>query len=132
MLKRLTDKVANFCSLVTQAQITNQQRAFVPYTKYNESIARAFLREGLIKSYQLYSEKSQIILNLKYNSLGVPLIKKLVRESKSKKYMYLSKIDIERYKKAELFFLTTSKGVVSNSEALELKIGGKIILSVIL
>lgn len=126
----LTDKIANFCSLINVAQKSKQSTVLVPYTKYNESIARAFLREGLLKSFENLLKENKIKLFLKYPN-GHLIVKTVVRESKSKKHFYLSVKEILKYKKSTLFFLTTSKGILSNNEAILYGVGGKLIISVI-
>jgi ribosomal protein S8 len=128
----VTDKIANVCSLISMGQKLRKKEVVIPLTKYNVSIVRAFLREGLIKGFKIGTDNYKITLFLIYKSDGTPLIKNILRESKSKKYSYYTVKKIKTFKKSLLCFFTTTKGVISNNEALFLNEGGKLIMTVVL
>ena len=113
-------------------QKLKKKEVLIPLTKYNVSIARAFLREGLIKGFKIGTDNYKINIFLIYKSDGTPLIKNIIRESKSKKYTFLTVDKIKAFKKSLLCFFTTNKGVISNNEAIFLNEGGKLIITVIL
>ena len=70
---------------------------------------------------------------LKYNSTGKPIIFNLERVSKSSRRCFIKVHQLQNYLKPtdnSVFFLTTSKGILTNKEALLLNIGGEILFKI--
>lgn len=90
--------------------------------------------EGFIRGYRVNtSQPRQIIVLLKYSSNGESVIKDFWGISKPGKGVYTSVAGLWRlYKNSGIccYIISTSKGVMSLSQALKLNVGGKLLCGV--
>ncbi len=106
----------------------------IPYSKFKESILKVIQKEGYIKSYtkkELPHNKSSLIVDLKYLRDGSPVIQEIRGVSKSGRRIYAAVADlVSCYNNLGVVILSTSKGVMSDSEARKANAGGEIICEI--
>ena len=89
--------------------------------------------EGYISNYKLSSDpksKNSLLVDLKYNN-GLPVIKEIKRVSKPGRRIYAKADSIAKIQNGlGLAIVSTSKGIMSDTDARTKKIGGEIICRV--
>jgi small subunit ribosomal protein S8 len=105
----------------------------IPSSKFKVSIARVFLEEGYIRGYDVIEDSKQGMLriDLKYGARGEDVIHKITRESKSGCRVYRGSDDLPRVLDGlGICIVSTSKGVLSDRQCREQKVGGELVCTV--
>ena len=105
----------------------------IPYSKLKMQLAQIMLREGYLESVAKNEDAkfSEIIIKLKYEDRNTPKIRSLRRVSKSGRRIYVSHDKLPRVLGGlGLAIVTTSKGLLTNKEAVAAKIGGEVICEI--
>jgi small subunit ribosomal protein S8 len=128
-----TDPIADMASRMRNVQMRGRQKVLVPHSLIKERILDVLLREGYISEYTVSGQGTEKALNvrLKYSSRSQPAIRAIKRISKPSLHVYASLMRLRRAaSQMATEVLSTSRGVVSGREALEMGIGGKVLLEV--
>nr|AYC64763.1 ribosomal protein S8 [Boodleopsis sp. FL1161] len=121
----INDSISDLFTRIRNANLVQHPKVFVLYTKTNESIAKILARHGFIVNYKIVNRFIQ--LNLKYKN-NKPIIKKIQRLSRPSCQLYVKKKNILKIsEKIGVLLLSTSKGILSDREAIQLNVGGEII-----
>ena len=126
----LTDPIGDMFSRIRNGQMRSLNSIDIPSSNFRKNILKILKEEGFIKDY--YIEKSEnnkinLKINLKYYE-GNPVIKEIKRISKPGRRVYSRADSIPRvHSGLGLAILSTSKGVMSDSEAIKNNLGGEII-----
>ncbi len=129
----MTDPISDFITRIRNACMAKFERVDIPSSKMKLSIAKMLKEEGYIKNYKLIKDKKQgtLRLYLKYDENNVPVIGGLERISKPSCRVYV------RHDKIPYVFnglgtviLSTSKGILSDREARQQKVGGELLCKV--
>jgi len=131
----MTDPIADMLTRIRNAQKAKFLSISFPYSNIKYEISKVLYKEGYIKSCSIkelvLSKKRNLEIELKYFDKGVPAIVKIDKVSRPGKRMYSSiKTLKEYYKGLGIYILSTSKGIISDKEALNYKVGGEIICKV--
>jgi small subunit ribosomal protein S8 len=106
----------------------------IPKTRTTEALRKIFYREGFIEeiSESVKFKKKILILRLKYKGIRrVPVIIKLQRISRPGLRIYVKYKEIPQVlDKLGLTILSTSKGLMTNHEAIYFKLGGEVLCSI--
>jgi small subunit ribosomal protein S8 len=129
----LQDPLADLFTRIRNAQLRKKKIVTSPLSKMRESILEVLKNEGYIRGYartQHSSGREELDIELKYDESG-PVISNITRISKPGRRVYSS---VERipfiHNGLGISILSTSQGVMSDSDAREKKIGGEIICRV--
>ena len=125
-----TDPIADYLTRIRNAQKAGHKIVDIPSSNMKKSITEILFDKGYILSYKFENDvntQGNIKIALKYNS-KTPAIKKLIRISKPGLRKYANNTNLPRVINGlGIAILSTSKGVVSDKEARELKVGGEVI-----
>ena len=100
----------------------------LPYSKFCWNVLTVFLFHGYIKGMQ--KQNQFIFIILKYVN-DKPAIQKLEQISTSSQKVYSSYAQLNVPNQGlGLVLLSTSKGILSSSKALELKVGGEVLCKI--
>ena len=124
------DSIANVLTTIRNGCRTNKMEVTVPYSRITAEILRILLEEGFINNFSLDSEKkpNKATIMLKYSKDGESVIRNLKRISKSSRRVYVSRDEIPQVLGGlGIAILTTSKGVLSDREARQQKVGGEVL-----
>ena len=126
----LTDPIGDMFSRIRNGQMRSLNSIQMPSSKFRKNILEILKREGYIRDYFIEkTEKNKINLNisLKYYE-GYPVIKEIKRISKPGRRVYSRATSIPKVMNGlGLAILSTPKGVMSDTEARKLNLGGEII-----
>jgi small subunit ribosomal protein S8 len=129
-----TDPIADFLTRIRNAQKARHATVEVPPSKLKERLGELLKREGYISDCRLVPGKprSQLRVTLRYNPNGEPMIQELRRLSKPGCRRYATAKELGSKRNAvRTTVVTTSKGIMTDREACEAKLGGELICSII-
>ena len=126
----LTDPIGDMFSRIRNGQLRSLDSVNIPSSNFRKNILEILKIEGFIKDYYIEKKennKTTLKINLKYYE-GNPVIKEIKRISKPGRRVYSRATSIPKVMNGlGLAILSTSKGVMTDSEARKNNIGGEII-----
>ena len=129
------DPIADLLTRIRNANIRSKDRVDVPLSKMKLEIVRLLKEEGFIANFKSLfangAKRGTIRVFLKYSPTKEPVIREIVRLSKPGLRMYRSFNDIPRARGGfAVTLLSTSKGVLTDKQAKEKKVGGEVLCQV--
>ena len=127
----INDTISDMLTCIRNGILIKSQTVTVLSTKINKNIAKILEREGFIESFQV-STTGKLVLKLKYlNDQKKSCITNLRRLSKPGLRIYVNSKEIPRILGGMgIIILSTSKGIMTDSEARYHKIGGELLCSI--
>lgn len=128
-----TDPIAEMLTHIRNALMRRQEQTTISYSRLKEQLLQILQREGYLQGYEVVGEKKkkEMVLQLKYLADGQSAITILKRASRLSRRMYCGYEALKPLRSGMgLRVLTTSKGILTDREAKEKKIGGEILLEV--
>ena len=129
----MTDPIADMLTRIRNGIQSRHDRVELPTSKLKVEIARILKTEGFISNYKLVEDKVQPLLRvyLKYSEDGEPVIHGIERISRPGRRVYRNKQEIPRVLGGlGLAIVSTSKGVLSGTEAVKNGVGGEVLCQV--
>jgi small subunit ribosomal protein S8 len=126
----MTDPVADFLARIRNALIVKHASLNLPSSKMKTRIAEILKDEGYISDWRLESDDKQGVLHvdLKYDTLGVPVIEGMRRVSRPGMRVYKTAKDLPKVRGGMgMAVLSTSRGVMSDQQARKENVGGEIL-----
>ena len=128
----LVDPVGDMFTRIRNGQMRTLKSVNVPLSKFRLQILEILKSEGYINNFFIEKKenKKYLIVDLKYYE-GSPVIKEIKRISKPGRRVYSKATSIPKIQNGlGLAILSTSKGVMSDTDARKNKIGGEVICRV--
>ena len=128
----LSDPIGDMLARIKNAQMRSQKKVELPSSKFKCKIAEVLKDEGFIINFETteISDKPILTIELKYN-LGNPVINTIERVSKPGRRIFSSAESLPKIINGlGIAILSTSKGVITDKKARELKIGGEVLCHV--
>ena len=129
----LADPIGDMITRIRNAQLRTLHNVKVPSSKYRAKILDVLKQEGYISNYKLLSDtknKNSLVVDLKYYN-GLPVIKEIKRISRPGRRVYAKADSIPKIQNGVgLAIVSTSMGIMSDSDARMKKVGGEIICRV--
>ena len=126
----MTDPIADYLTRLRNAIMANHRVVEIPASNLKKEITKILLEKGYILNYKFVEEGPQgsIKIALKYDPVNkVNAIKKLIRISSPGLRKYVGYKDMPRVLNGlGIAVVSTSKGVMTDKEARELKVGGEV------
>ena len=127
----MTDPIADYLTRLRNAIKANHRVVEVPASNLKKEITRILHEKGYILNYKFVEEGVQgtIKIALKYDPVNkVSSIKKLIRVSTPGLRQYTGYKEMPRVLNGlGIAIVSTSKGVMTNKEATDLKVGGEVL-----
>ena len=115
---------------IRNAQMRMSKNVTIPNSKFRIRILEVLKQEGYISDYKLLSDsnnKNTLSVDLKYSN-GLPVIREIKIISKPGRRIYAKADSIPKIQNGlGLAILSTSKGIMTDSEARNQNVGGEII-----
>ena len=129
----LADPIGDMITRIRNAQLRTLYNVKVPSSKYRAKILEVLKQEGYISNYKFLPDsknKSSLVVDLKYYN-GLPVIKEIKRVSRPGRRVYARADSIPKILNGlGLAIVSTSMGIMSDSDARMKKVGGEIICRV--
>ena len=127
----MTDPIADYLTRVRNAIMAGHRVVEIPASNLKREITKILMEKGYILNYKFVDEGPQgsIKIALKYDPINkVNAVKKLIRVSTPGLRKYVGYKDMPRVLNGlGIAILSTSKGVMTDKEAREQKIGGEVL-----
>ncbi len=129
----MTDPIADYCTRIRNGYSSKKRWIDIPSSQLKKRISLVLKEEGYIDNFVFVnkeSKKEDIRIFLRYDN-DVPAITTIEKISKPGKRVYVSVGDIPRVLNGlGISVISSSRGVVSNKVARELKVGGELLCNV--
>jgi small subunit ribosomal protein S8 len=130
----MTDPIADFLTRIRNAIMRKHATVEVPSSKMKEEIAKALKREGFIEDYAVARTPAglpRLVVTLKYDGSGASVIRGLERVSTPGLRRHAGFAKLKPVLNGQgVAILTTSKGVLTDFECRDQKVGGEVICHV--
>ena len=134
------DLISNVLTYIRNGNLSKNKSVKLPYLKTTLQLVKILNNEGFIESFTI-SKKSKltnpvhtdsIIVFLKYEGRNrKPILTNLKRISKPGRRIYVNSRQVPQLLGGlGILILSTSKGIITNKQALHLKIGGELLCSI--
>ena len=126
----VTDPIADALTILRNASFAKKQVAELRNSKIVEEILKIFRKESFISNYKLIKDTKQGILRvyLMYDKDGTPAILGIKRISKPGLRIYKKSDELPKvYGGLGVAVISTSKGMMTDNEARDKKMGGEVI-----
>lgn len=130
----MTDPIADMLTQIRNAQLVQKVQVRLPYSKMKYQLATILARQGYISSAEKVQDQNsgrdELQLVLKYVAKK-PAIQFIRRISKPGRRVYVGSNKIPYvYDNLGIAIISTSRGLMTNSEARQKKIGGEVICEI--
>ena len=126
----MTDPIADLMIRIKNALKSRMEQVDIPASKVKLELAKILKAEGFIKNYKVIqgTPKDYLRVFLKYGEAKQPAILGLERISRSGRRVYVGNEDIPNLRGGlGVIILSTNKGLVTDKQAREMKVGGELI-----
>ncbi|MDZ4185053.1 MAG: 30S ribosomal protein S8 [Desulfuromonadales bacterium] len=129
----LTDPIADLLTRIRNAQMARRDVVVVPGSKLKRELLERLREEGYVGevSWEDDGKQGQLIVRLKYDGQGEAVVDGLRRISKPGRRVF---VGVDEIPKAQSGYgtviLSTSKGVLTDKKARELRVGGEVLCSI--
>ena len=127
------DPISDMIARIRNAQMRLSRNVTIPNSKFRIRILEVLKQEGYISDCKLLSDsnnKNSLSVDLKYSN-GLPVIREIKIISKPGRRIYAKADSIPKIQNGlGLAILSTSKGIMTDSDARNQNVGGEIICKV--
>jgi len=129
----MTDPVSDYLTRVRNALKAGKKTVDIPSSKFKVAVSEILKKASLIEDYKVVETQDKhlmLSLRLKYND-GDSVIMGLKRISKPGLRRYMKFEDLPRVRNGlGIAIISTSKGLLTDKEARNLKVGGEVVCEV--
>jgi small subunit ribosomal protein S8 len=129
----LVDPIGDMLTRIRNGQMRSLNKINIPFSNFRLKILEVLKKEGYIIDFNINNDEKKIkflSVDLKYYE-GQPVIKEIKRVSKPGRRVYSRATSIPKVLNGlGLAILSTSKGVMSDTDAIKNNLGGEIICKV--
>jgi len=131
----MTDPIADMLTRIRNAVAIERPFVDIPSSKVKVGIAQVLQREGYIWDFEVLQDEGQsfptLRVNLKYGPNGERVIQEIRRVSKPgcRVYQRADQVGVV-LQDLGISILTTSRGLLSNREARQQRVGGEVLCTV--
>jgi small subunit ribosomal protein S8 len=126
----MTDPIADMLTRIRNAVRVERPHVQMPASKVKKGLAEVLKREGYIWDWEEVQAEpaSQLRIYLKYGPNGEKVIRHIKRVSKPGRRVYSGSADLRPVLNGlGISIISTSRGVVSDREARQRKLGGEVL-----
>ena len=129
----MSDPLGDMLTRIRNGQMAAKSAINAPASKLRANVLEVLRREGYIRGYEtvdLGGGMSELNIQLKYHN-GEPVIRELRRVSKPGRRIYAGVEDLPKvYNGLGIAIVSTPRGVLSDTEAREARVGGEVLCTV--
>lgn len=130
----MTDTISDMLTRIRNALMAKKSEVTLPYSNFKNSLAKVLQSEGWITKVEVKEapeEFKSLVLKLKYDQAGEPVISGIQRVSKPGQRIYSSNVAIPKVLGGMgTTIVSTSKGLMTDKQARQAKVGGEIVCQV--
>ena len=129
----MTDPIADMLTRIRNAVRVERPHVDIPLSKVKRGLAEVLKREGYIWDWEEMADKphSHLRVHLKYGPNGERIIRRIRRVSKPGRRIYKGSDGLKPVLGGlGISILSTSRGVISDREARQRRLGGEVLCEV--
>lgn len=130
----MTDPIADLLARIRNAQTARHEAVTIPYSRLKAGIVKVLYEEGFIGPFHVVEEEGKtkaLQLKLRYASGKDPIISGIVRMSRPGRRYYVGSREIRPVRNGiGISILSTPKGILTDRQAREEKVGGEVLCKV--
>jgi small subunit ribosomal protein S8 len=129
----LTDPIADMLTRIRNANKIGAKEVEIPYSQLKEGIAKKLHQEGFVLNYRIQEANpgNKIMVSLKYGPDSEKVIQKIQRVSRPGRRVYTRLLGMKKVLGGlGISIVSTSRGVLTDRECHEQKVGGEILCTV--
>ena len=129
----LTDPIADLLTRVRNAGHARRMRVSMPESRLRREIARVLKENGYVRDFSSDGDpkKPTLTIELRYHGQDSPMIESIQRVSKPGRRVYVGCDEIPKVRSGlGMAILSTNKGVMTDTQAREARVGGEILARV--
>ncbi len=129
-----TDPIADCLTRIRNAQQARHETTLIPHSNMKTALVKVLYEEGFVGAYKV-SENAEghkeILVTLRYDSKKQPLMTQITRNSKPGRRVYVAVKDLRPIRNGlGVSVLSTPKGLMTDRQAREQKLGGELLCTV--
>ncbi len=127
------DTISDMLTRIRNALSAKKADVVMPYSKFKHNLGKVMVAEGWINSVDVKQEANLkfLVVGLKYDDAGQPLITGIKRVSKPGQRIYVDKTKVPRVLGGMgTTIVSTSKGLMTDRIARKEKVGGEIVCQI--
>ena len=130
--------IANMLSSLKNASLVGHKTTMVPWSKLNEGIIKALVKDGYVTEYNLIEvvaprkrvKFTKIVIKLKYDDNVSPVLRYRRCISKPSVRVHFGKREYRTKEQYGTLIVSTNQGVMSHLDAKALGLGGEVFFEV--
>jgi len=128
----MTDPIADLLTRIRNAASLDRRRVSIPHSRVKENVCRVLKEEGFIEDYRITEDPRKTLhVYLKYGPNGEKVLNEITRVSKPGCRVYKPTDKMPRVLSGMgIVIVSTSKGILSDRQCREQKIGGEVLARV--
>lgn len=129
----VTDPIGDLLVQIQNAGSAKKAAVEIPYSSLKERVAKALEQKGYVNSVEKKGKgvEAALVIEIKYNEDTTPRIREAKRVSKPSRRMYTSYKEVRPFKYGRgSRILSTPKGILTDAEARQEKVGGEILFTI--
>ncbi len=121
--------VGDFLIRIKNAYLAHQQETKAPFSRLVEKIAQVLKKNNLIADFSVDDKRKQIIVSLLYQG-KIPGFSRVKIFSKPGRRFYLPADKLLYPRGKGIIIVSTSKGIMTAAQAVNLNLGGEVIAEI--
>jgi len=129
----MNDTISDMLTRVRNALMVKKSEVVLPYSNFKMSLAKLLETEGWLTKVEVKDSEGfkDMVISLKYDATGAPVISGLRRVSKPGQRIYSTKKTIPRVMGGiGTTIVSTSKGLMTDKDARKENIGGEVVCQI--
>jgi small subunit ribosomal protein S8 len=129
----MSDTISDMLTRIRNSLMAKKSEVILPYSNFKHNLAKVLQAEGWIAKVEEKENDGMktLVLNLKYDNSGIPVISGIKRVSKPGQRIYSNREQIPTVLGGMgTTIISTSKGLMTDKEARKNKIGGEIVCQI--
>ena len=129
----MTDPISDMLARIRNAATARHAETWCPHSKLKLSIARLLCEEGFLAGVREDTRDGHrvIVIDVRYDESGKPIIDGLSRVSKPSRRVYLASDAIPKVRNGlGIGVISTSKGILTDRAARDASVGGEYLCEV--
>jgi small subunit ribosomal protein S8 len=127
----MTDPIADMLARIRNATLARHASAPIPLSKLKLRIAEILKSEGYISDYAVDADKAELTVTIKYGRDNRSAIVGMRRKSRPGRRIYVGHKDLPKVKNGMgIAIVSTSRGLLTSSQAREQHVGGEVLCEV--
>jgi small subunit ribosomal protein S8 len=129
----MTDPIGDMLARIRNAGTARHARTSCPASRQKVAVARVLEQAGFLGAVSVEDRDGHrtLVMEIRYDDRGRALIDGMRRVSKPGRRVYAGKDELPRVRRGlGLAVISTSRGVLSDAQAREQKLGGEVICEV--